>query len=616
MDENYSDWAGFFDDNDFLVRKENLFQMPNNMYLMKFKASADISSSLIQLSNSPAINKIIRAWQDENASFLFPLNKFVVFFKEKIATHLADSIAQANGIIEYRIFLGKDNCYLFTMQNDYYENALRLANQIYEAGLADYSKVGFIIPIESNSSPNDPLFPYQWNLKNTGQGGGTTGADIDMDEAWEYAHAPDPGQNDRMTLHIAILDDGIADHEDIVGYGEEIYYTGYPPFDPPGPPSQFQFHGEAIAGILKGKYNNEEGMAGILRAYNCIPYGEPYCELCFPLWCMVICGPPDDFGNIRYTTDLLMAEAIHDASYSKEAFAISISYNLGYSSLIDTEISQVYNNGTTIFAAAGNACSGSASGGLDYPARNDKVIGVGASDYNDQRTAYSNFGIFNPAYGQIGVDFLAPSRFNCYSGVGIVTTDQMGIYNGKILEDGLSCFDTTLSADYMCDFGGTSAACPEAAAIAMLIFARRSDWRTGAGNDTPPATINIAGVNRPTPEVIREIIRYSSEDVVNNDEVSGVEDTAWINEEYGWGRVNAARALLAISRGDANNDAKIDTLDMVYLINYKYYGGSAPVPNVLIGDANCDGAVNILDVVYIINYIYKSGPRPPLCYKY
>ena len=33
--------------------------------------------------------------------------------------------------------------------------------------------------------PDDPLFPWQWNLHNTGQRGGTPDADIDAPEAWD-----------------------------------------------------------------------------------------------------------------------------------------------------------------------------------------------------------------------------------------------------------------------------------------------------------------------------------------------------------------------------------------------------------------------------------------------
>jgi len=66
--------------------------------------------------------------------------------------------------------------------------------------------------------------------------------------------------------------------------------------------------------------------------------------------------------------------------------------------------------------------------------------------------------------------------------------------------------------------------------------------------------------------------------------------------------------------GNANGDGVINILDIVYLINYKYKSGPAPIPYAICsGDANGDCVVNILDIVYLINYKYKSGPAPGTC---
>lgn len=62
-------------------------------------------------------------------------------------------------------------------------------------------------------------------------------------------------------------------------------------------------------------------------------------------------------------------------------------------------------------------------------------------------------------------------------------------------------------------------------------------------------------------------------------------------------------------RGDANHDGLINLGDVVYLINYLYKGGPAPVP-LQAGDANCIGAVDLGDLVYLISYLYKGGPAP------
>ncbi|MCP4633024.1 MAG: right-handed parallel beta-helix repeat-containing protein, partial [candidate division Zixibacteria bacterium] len=63
--------------------------------------------------------------------------------------------------------------------------------------------------------------------------------------------------------------------------------------------------------------------------------------------------------------------------------------------------------------------------------------------------------------------------------------------------------------------------------------------------------------------------------------------------------------------GEANGEAPINILDIVYLINFKYKEGPDPIPYALCsGDPNCDCEINILDIVYLINFKYKEGPAP------
>jgi hypothetical protein len=69
------------------------------------------------------------------------------------------------------------------------------------------------------------------------------------------------------------------------------------------------------------------------------------------------------------------------------------------------------------------------------------------------------------------------------------------------------------------------------------------------------------------------------------------------------------RPLPTYLRGDANGDGMINAADVVYLINYLFIHGPAPVP-LAAGDATCDGVVDASDVVYLINYLFVSGPAP------
>ncbi|MCP4711859.1 MAG: hypothetical protein GY869_24835, partial [Planctomycetes bacterium] len=58
--------------------------------------------------------------------------------------------------------------------------------------------------------------------------------------------------------------------------------------------------------------------------------------------------------------------------------------------------------------------------------------------------------------------------------------------------------------------------------------------------------------------------------------------------------------------GDLNDDDNIDILDIVFLINYKYKGGTTPEP-LESADVNHDSNVDILDIVHLINFKYKGG---------
>ncbi|MCP4705387.1 MAG: hypothetical protein GY865_12355 [candidate division Zixibacteria bacterium] len=59
--------------------------------------------------------------------------------------------------------------------------------------------------------------------------------------------------------------------------------------------------------------------------------------------------------------------------------------------------------------------------------------------------------------------------------------------------------------------------------------------------------------------------------------------------------------------GDVDNSGKIDILDIVFLINFRYKGGPAP-EFMASAEVNNDGRLDILDVVHLINFRYKSGP--------
>ncbi len=74
--------------------------------------------------------------------------------------------------------------------------------------------------------------------------------------------------------------------------------------------------------------------------------------------------------------------------------------------------------------------------------------------------------------------------------------------------------------------------------------------------------------------------------------------------------VNSGEVVIyATIRGDANTDGNINVGDIVYLVNFVFNDGPAPITE-RAGDANADGNVNIGDAVYICQYIFHDGPAP------
>jgi hypothetical protein len=81
--------------------------------------------------------------------------------------------------------------------------------------------------------------------------------------------------------------------------------------------------------------------------------------------------------------------------------------------------------------------------------------------------------------------------------------------------------------------------------------------------------------------------------------------------EYGYGRVDAFRAILSIARGDVANDGFVDLSDITRLIDYLFVSFIEPFPDKLLGDCDCSGIVDIGDLAHLIGYLFFQPPGPP-----
>ncbi len=67
--------------------------------------------------------------------------------------------------------------------------------------------------------------------------------------------------------------------------------------------------------------------------------------------------------------------------------------------------------------------------------------------------------------------------------------------------------------------------------------------------------------------------------------------------------------ILVYLPGDATGDRKVDLADLIFLVNYIFKGGAAPLI-VVAGDANGDCKTDLGDIIFLVNYVFKGGTMP------
>ena len=257
--------------------------------------------------------------------------------------------------------------------------------------------------------PNDPLFPYQWALHNTGQEtNGVQGpADIDID--WPEATDLFTGTTD---IVVAVIDSGVAmDHPELSprlwfntsevdctttcdgvdndGNGFVDDLSGWDFVDSDNSALDENGHGTLVASIIGAAGENHEGVAGIA-----------------PTARIMALRVADDFGRIV----LSVSRFIASTTYAAQNGAVIVNASFGgysHSAAESAQIDWLNEQGVLLIAASGN-------GGFDgmgddndatphYPAsyHQDNIISVAAIDRTGDLAAFSN-------YGSASVDIAAP----------------------------------------------------------------------------------------------------------------------------------------------------------------------------------------------------------------
>ena len=114
-------------------------------------------------------------------------------------------------------------------------------------------------PLHLRAAPNDPLFPDQWYLDNTGQeSGATPGVDINAQLAWDAGFTG-------SGIAIGIADEGLDySHEDLAPhYDSLLSYDFIDDDSDPAPATSNELHSTSVAGFAAAVGNNSMGATGV-----------------------------------------------------------------------------------------------------------------------------------------------------------------------------------------------------------------------------------------------------------------------------------------------------------------------------------------------------------------
>lgn len=350
-----------------------------------------------------------------------------------------------------------------------------------------------ILSVTSPWHPNEPTFPSQWHLANTGQFGSKKGLDTQVAQAWGLGYDGDGVQ-------IAIVDDGLQyTHPDIAtNYASSGSYD-FVSNDTDPLPTIGNGHGTSAGGVAAAGVN---GVCGVGAAFNA------------------------DLAGIRLlsglTTDANEASALNylpntNDIYSNSWGPIDSGNWLGFDSPGTPGLDPGWNRPLALAALLNGVTNG--RGGLGnvyvWAGGNGREYfdNVNADNYANSRYVIAVAALTNKGkyswYSEPGAPLLVTALSNGGTS-GIYTTDLLG-------GDGYSASDCTG------DFGGTSSATPLVSGVVAMILEANPNlgWR-----DVQHILVNTAvKVDNGNSDWKKNKAGYN------------------INHNYGFGHVNASAAV-------------------------------------------------------------------------
>lgn len=302
------------------------------------------------------------------------------------------------------------------------------------AGEADIASFEPNVLIQSQQLPNDPSFGQLWGLNNTGQSGGTVDADIDAPEAWDLTRGS-------PNVVIAIIDTGVDyTHGDlsanmwhnpgeIAGDGIDNDYNGYVDdvygwdfVNSDNNPTDDYGHGTHVAGTIGAVGNNSVGVTGVNWTVQMMA-----------LKFLDSAGS----GSLADAVSAINYATLMKRDHGVNLVALNNSWSGGgYYSSLYSAISAAGAEDILFVAAAGNGGPDGKGDNTDakpeYPASYNlaNIIAVAATDRNDARASFSNYGATTVDLAAPGVSIYSTQPNNAYAsmnGTSMATPHVTGV---------------------------------------------------------------------------------------------------------------------------------------------------------------------------------------------
>lgn len=320
----------------------------------------------------------------------FVPGRLLVKFKPNVITaHAARALGVE--IVDSNAALGV-NLVQFTITdyNDEFQATLDTLSELQTDPRIEWAELDYVV--HTFEQPNDPLFGSQWHLSR-----------IQASAAWDVTHGS-------RNVIIAVVDTGANyGHPDL----RDKLIQGYDFVNNDSDARDDHGHGTHVSGIAAAVTNNSVGVAGV-------------CWEC-------IIMPVKALSSTGSGTHWAIANAV---TWAADNGARVINMSLGgpyHSTTLQSAMDYAWSNGVVLVAAAGN----SSTSVVNYPAGYSSVMAVAATDQNDNRASFSNYGswISVAAPGVSILSTVSSNQYSAWSGTSMASPVVAGIAGLLVSQD-------------------------------------------------------------------------------------------------------------------------------------------------------------------------------------